>query len=81
MQELYEDWLYIEAPVKKAHSTNTGVDNNKHGRTEALWVNYDVSVTNQSQEKLIWLDTGAFVRSDSFSRPKGAQAATMNPCI
>ncbi len=39
MDELYCDWKYIEAPTKKAHSTNTGADNNKHDRTEVLWVN------------------------------------------
>lgn len=54
MQELYGDWEYVEAPVKKAHSTNTGADNNKHSRTEVLWVNYDVSVSSQFQEKPTW---------------------------
>jgi len=54
MQELYRDWQYIEAPTKKAHSTNTGADNNKHSRTEVLWVNYDVRVCSQSQEKPTW---------------------------
>jgi len=40
MSELYGDWEYIEAPTKKAHSTNTGANNLKEGRTEVLWVNY-----------------------------------------
>lgn len=42
MDELYGDWNYIEAPVKKAHSTNTRSDNEKQARTEVLWINYDV---------------------------------------
>ncbi len=41
MNELYGEWKYIEAPTKKAHSTNTGTDNNKKSRTEVLWVNYE----------------------------------------
>ena len=43
MDELYGDWRYIEAPTKKAHSTNTGTDNNKLDRTEVLWVNYEIN--------------------------------------
>lgn len=41
MDELYGDWRYIEAPTKKAHSTNARPDNTKRSRTEVLWVNYD----------------------------------------
>ncbi|MEM7532578.1 MAG: DNA adenine methylase [Chloroflexota bacterium] len=41
MDELYGDWGFIEAPVKKAHSTNTGSSAKKQNRVEVLWVNYD----------------------------------------
>lgn len=40
MNELYGDWTYIEAPTKKAHSTNTRPDNKKQSRREVLWMNY-----------------------------------------
>jgi len=40
MDDFYSDWTYIEAPTKKAHSTNTRPDNLKQDRTEVLWVNY-----------------------------------------
>lgn len=42
MDELYGTWNYIESSPKKAHSTNTGTDNEKQDRTEVLWVNFDV---------------------------------------
>lgn len=42
MDELYGDWTYVEAQVKKAHSTNTRPDNSKRDRVEVLWVNYDI---------------------------------------
>jgi DNA adenine methylase len=42
MDELYADWAWVAAPTKKAHSTNTGADNNKQNRTEVLWVNYEL---------------------------------------
>lgn len=54
MDELYGNWKYIEAPTKKAHSTNTGVDNNKQDRTEVLWVNYEINVTTGYQGKEQW---------------------------
>jgi len=54
MDELYGDWQCIEAPTKKAHSTNTGADNNKQNRTEVLWVNYEISVADKFQGKEQW---------------------------
>jgi len=54
MGELYGDWEYIEAPMKKAHSTNTRADNNKQNRTEVLWVNYNIRITTEYQGKLKW---------------------------
>ncbi len=42
MADLYRDWAYIEAPTKKAHSTNTRPDNKKQQRTEILWINYEL---------------------------------------
>ncbi|MBU1661376.1 MAG: DNA adenine methylase [Chloroflexi bacterium] len=54
MDELYGDWKYIEAPTKKAHSTNTGADNNKQNRTEVLWVNYEINVSTEYQRKEQW---------------------------
>jgi DNA adenine methylase len=54
MDKLYGDWNYIEAPSKKAHSTNTGANNNKQSRTEILWVNYDINVEVKFQGKKQW---------------------------
>jgi len=54
MDELYGDWKYIEAPTKKAHSTNTRADNNKQDRTEVLWVNYDIVITTEYQGEQEW---------------------------
>jgi DNA adenine methylase len=54
MDELYGDWKYIKAPTKKAHSTNTGADNNKQSRTEVLWVNYELNVSTEYQGKEQW---------------------------
>ena len=42
MDELYGDWQAIEAPMKKAHSTNTGNSKEKKERREVLWVNYEI---------------------------------------
>jgi DNA adenine methylase len=42
MEELYEDWNFIESTPKKAHSTNTRSDNAKQDRVEVLWVNYEM---------------------------------------
>ena len=42
MEELYDDWNYIEAPTRKAHSTNTGANKDKQDRTEILWINYKI---------------------------------------
>ncbi|MFQ5398112.1 MAG: DNA adenine methylase [Anaerolineae bacterium] len=53
MDELYGDWEYIEAPSKKAHSTNTSPGNTKQSRTEVLWVNYpleEIIIANQGRE-------------------------------
>ena len=47
MDELYSDWTWIAAPTKKAHSTNTSASNNKQDRTEILWVNYELPLTQQ----------------------------------
>lgn len=47
MDELYGDWTWTAAPTKKAHSTNTGASNNKQDRTEILWVNYELPLTQQ----------------------------------
>ncbi len=54
MNDLYGDWTYIEAPTKKAHSTNTRPDSSKQDRTEVLWVNYSL---DQVKEKMIELMT------------------------
>lgn len=54
MNDLYGDWEYIEAPTKKAHSTNTGANNNKQNRTEVLWVNYEVNTSIEYQGKEQW---------------------------
>ncbi len=49
MDELYGDWQQIEAPAKKAHSTNTQPNNRKRDRVERLWINYTL---DQSQTEL-----------------------------
>lgn len=54
MNKLYGGWKYIEAPTKKAHSTNTGADNNKQNRTEVLWVNYEINANTGYQGKEQW---------------------------
>lgn len=54
MDTLYRDWNYIEAPTKKAHSTNTRADTIKQDRTEVLWVNYDIVTTADRQEDQAW---------------------------
>lgn len=53
MNNLYRDWTAIEAPSKKAHSTNTRSDNIKQERREVLWVNYSLSVSNRPDESQI----------------------------
>jgi DNA adenine methylase len=53
MDELYGDWDYIEAPTKKAHSTNTG-SSNKQNRTESLWINYDINLIGEYKGKPQW---------------------------
>jgi DNA adenine methylase len=50
MDELYQDWDYIESPPKKAHSTNTRSDSVKQDRVEVLWVNYKIP----KQEVIEW---------------------------
>ena len=50
MGKLYGDWNYIEAPAKKAHSTNTRPDNLKQHRVEVLWVNYSTDASEKSEE-------------------------------
>ncbi len=44
MDELYQDWKYIDAPEKKCHSV-------KKFRTEVLWINYD-PIERNIQRKL-----------------------------
>ena len=44
MDELYKDWYSIDAPPKKAHSTNTRLDSIKQERVEVLWTNYEVQM-------------------------------------
>ena len=48
MDELYRDWHYVEAPSKKAHSTNTRASKEKRDRVEVLWTNYQIQ-ENTSQ--------------------------------
>ncbi|MDM8518995.1 DNA adenine methylase [Anaerolineales bacterium HSG6] len=43
MDDLYRGWNIIEAPSKKAHSTNTSPSANKQSRTEVLWTNYAIN--------------------------------------
>jgi hypothetical protein len=50
MDELFGDWSYIEAPPKKAHSTNTSSNNEKQDRREVLWVNYEVPMKGTEYE-------------------------------
>lgn len=52
MDELYGDWTWVAAPTKKAHSTNTGAENNKQDRTEILWVNYELPPTHRQAAQL-----------------------------
>jgi len=54
MGELYGDWTAIEAPGKKAHSTNTRSDMTKQNRVETLWINYDRHHVSTTMEQLEW---------------------------
>lgn len=54
MDELYGDWSHIEAPARKAHSTNTRPDNIKQDRTEVLWVNYEIGTATYGWETQEW---------------------------
>jgi len=42
LDDLYGDWIAIEAPAKTIHSVKTE-------RVEVLWVNYDIKVKDRSQ--------------------------------
>lgn len=44
MDELYGDWVYIEAPIKNCHSVKTP-------RREVLWVNYDIGKDTQCRNQ------------------------------
>ncbi|MCA9937127.1 MAG: DNA adenine methylase, partial [Anaerolineales bacterium] len=63
MNELYGDWKYVEAPTKKAHSTNTGANANKQSRTEVLWVNYEINTEMKYQEKDQWQHQTRYLRT------------------
>lgn len=54
MDELYGDWVTIEASSKKAHSTNTRSDMTKQDRVETLWINYDHHHVSNTMEQLEW---------------------------
>lgn len=43
MDELYGNWDYVEAPVKKAHSV-------KSDRREVLWINYNIEGIHEEKE-------------------------------
>lgn len=51
LDDLYSDWMCIEAPAKQAHSTNTRPDNSKRSRTEVLWINYAIEEKETSECK------------------------------
>ncbi len=70
MDELYGDWQYVEAPAKKAHSTNTGPDNNKQSRTEVLWVNYEINVNVEFQGREQWQHQSKYLKT-LFSELEG----------
>ena len=44
MDELYDDWCHIEAPIKNCHSVKTP-------RREILWVNYDIRKETQCRNQ------------------------------
>lgn len=55
MNDLYGDWTVIEAPSKKAHSTNTRSDSIKQERSEVLWINYQLDdLPNQHKIQPKW---------------------------
>lgn len=63
MNELYGDWLSIEAPPRKAHSTNTRPDNTKQERTETLWINYTLDEIAENQEQKEWQHQTKYLRT------------------
>lgn len=65
MKELYGGWAFIEAPTKKAHSTNTRPDATKQTRTEVIWINYSPELLKE-QEK--WQPRAKYLRT-LFNEP------------
>lgn len=54
MDELYGDWIVVEAPSRAAHSTNTNADAKKQNRTEMLWVNYSLEQQQELSLNSTW---------------------------
>jgi DNA adenine methylase len=63
MDELYGDWIAIEAPPRKAHSTNTRPDNTKQERTETLWINYTLDDIAKNKEQKEWQHQTKYLRT------------------
>jgi DNA adenine methylase len=63
MNELYGDWITIEAPARKAHSTNTSPNNTKQNRTEVLWINYTLDEIAENQEQKQWQNQTKYLRT------------------
>ncbi len=62
MDELYKSWTFIEAPIKKAHSTNTRPNSIKQNRAEVLWVNYSIEEI-KSKEQIEWQNQPLYSRT------------------
>jgi DNA adenine methylase len=57
MDRLYNDWSYVEGPVKKVHSV-------KDFRQEVLWINYELPVEtdgNHTQQAILLEQRGLYV--------------------
>lgn len=63
MDELYGDWNRVEAPARKAHSTNTRPDSLKQDRTEVLWMNYLLEEIAEDQEQEICQPQTKYLRT------------------
>jgi DNA adenine methylase len=69
MDTLYGDWICVEAPAKKAHSTNTRPDTVKQNRIEVLWINYPLDKTTNITEQNQWQSQTIFSKT-LFDEPE-----------
>jgi DNA adenine methylase len=62
LDELYRDWVYVEAPEKLCHSV-------KSPRREVLWMNYDPRAEEQSWQTQLTFWTMRFAEQPAIYQP------------